>query len=244
MTSASSFFGTEPGRVRIYDTMRQSVKRDASLPNECYPTDFSRFGWILIRCHTGLGPDTYKIMQRGTGQLRDVHDPYPHYSSFYGVGRHWISGRFSAPPRPRPAYLNWRTGEYRAGELGNRNLDSPTLKPLDPRTYDRVYWGGPDRDWLYLRKRDGSRVRLSRCLKVCTFSSVARGYVAWIEEHTVVRGYEMATGRRYAWRMEVAPGVQRYGAVIPFATAYSVIISVDQSAATYVHQLYEARWRP
>ena len=189
-----------------------------ALPPGCYGTYGLRFPLLLLDCSDGP-----RILNVDTGDVQS--GPQPPFTSCEGgplyyvdLGRYWIEGTcFGHNLVGVQFFLNWRTGEYRPGDVSEPfessgppfyDIDSPGLDASDGVRCPGLPGVFRSRTkWVVYRLKKSPKLRLRRCSGgrsiVLSNSSEATGVArkraaAWVEG-TKVGLYMTDSDRRYRW---------------------------------------------
>ncbi|MCW3049807.1 MAG: hypothetical protein JWO74_4091 [Solirubrobacterales bacterium] len=188
-----------PGQLVIRDD-RTSRVRHVAVDPACRLSPSASAGRALLNCRLHPPATTPQIVSARDGSVRSVDTPNADTTSYTAVGRYWLAGT-SCLNGCSPAYLNWRTGEYRnaIATTAERDLDEPDLPIVDVRRGVHVRFERPSRDArprlvLY---QDGRHHLLSRCLQSCSSIQLAGTWVSWAEGRNTARAYRVSDGRRF-----------------------------------------------
>jgi hypothetical protein len=234
--------------VRVWDT-KTGARYDQPLPpdDDCVTRD-AHAGIVLVVCGRSTEFATYHLLFAASRTMVAANLPAHPTTSYFFVGRYWLDGH-RCEPHCAPVYTNWRTGEQRLVPTGVRpDLDSPDLRPLDPRQASSLSRGGPRRRHLYFRPAGlrASRVLVRRCAAACYDLEAFGGRATWMEDLTAY-GFIYRGRQRCTWRVRRPFGTTRLPVAINLlATNYAMVASVWVRPATppisYEQALYRARW--
>ena len=247
---------TVPVRLTVLDTAKGTTRRlTLSAPCGTYSPSAAASGMLLVGADCLSAGSVQTLVDLATGAVRAIPAPAPALAqegtfAWSSVGRFWLYGETcSYSPHCSPAFVNWRTGEYRV--LYGAKLDR--IPDLDSETLAKatrfVAYRGND---MILTL--GTRTRtLAPCEVYCFPAPVHGDVVTWVDTPAFNPGndryssaslYRIKSRRLYTWRRTDVPHLPHGQHILAAAgTAHRMVLVVGplNSSGTPPRAVYAAR---